>query len=104
MSNRAPFYTGLLGNVYARAGKVDEARAILSELDAGRDRGYIPPHAFAYIYAGLNDLDSAFEWQDRANADCASPFNYFSPVIEVMHADSRHADDLRERGWRNWNA
>ena len=100
MSNRAPFYTGLLGNVYARAGKVDEARAILSELEAGRDRGYVPPHAFAYIYAGLNELDAAFEWQDRANADYAAPFNYFSPVIEVMHADPRHTEDLRDRGWR----
>jgi serine/threonine-protein kinase len=102
MSNRAPFYIGLLGNVYARAGKADEARAILDELEAGRDRGYIPPHAFAYIYAGLNDLDRAFEWQDRANDDCASPFNYFSPFIESMHRDPRHADDLRARGWRRW--
>jgi TolB-like protein/Tfp pilus assembly protein PilF len=100
MSNRAPFYTGLLGNVYARAGKVDEARAILSELEAGRDRGYVPPHAFAYIYAALNDLDSAFEWQDRANEDAASPFNYFSPVIDMMHDDPRHIEDLRQRGWR----
>jgi len=102
MSNRAPFYTGLLGNVYARAGKVDEARAILSELEAGRDRGYVPPHAFAYIYAALNDLDSAFEWQDRANEDAASPFNYFSPVIDMMHDDPRHIEDLRQRGWRTW--
>jgi len=103
MSNRAPFYIGLLGNFYACAGRVDEARAILSELEAGRDRGYVPPHAFAYIYAALNDLDSAFEWQDRANEDAASPFNYFSPVIDMMHGDPRHTEDLRQRGWRMWN-
>ena len=27
--------------------------------------------------------------------DGASPFNYFSPVIEIMHADERHAAELR---------
>jgi eukaryotic-like serine/threonine-protein kinase len=102
MSNRSPFYIGLLGHVYARAGRAGDARAILAELDAGATGGYIPPHAFAYIYAGLGEMDRAFEWQDRANADGASPFNYFSPVIDVMRADPRHEEDLRERGWRQW--
>jgi serine/threonine-protein kinase len=103
MSNRAPFYIGLLGNFYARAGRVEAARALLRELEANAASGYIPPHAYAYIHAGLGDLDRAFEWQDRANADGAAPFNYFSPVIEVMQCDPRHAEDLRERGWRQWN-
>jgi len=51
--------------------------------------------------SGLGDLDRAFEWQDRTNADGAGcPFNSLSRVIDVMHADPRHAEDLRERGWR----
>jgi tetratricopeptide (TPR) repeat protein len=110
-SNRAPFCVGLLGNFYARAGRIEEAQAVLVEL---RDRAakartadglkvYVPPHAFAYAYAGLGDLDAAFEWQRRAHDDGGSPFNYFSPVIECMHADPRHRADLRSMGWRQWD-
>lgn len=115
MSNRAPFYVGLLGNFYARAQRTEEAKAVLAELydraangnredPTARDgpRVYVPPHAFAYVYAGLGDLDAAFEWQGRACDDQASPFNYFSPVIECMHGDPRHDADLRRMGWRQW--
>lgn len=110
-SNRAPFYVGLLGNFYARAGRVADARAVLAELHdrAGKAQTaegvkvYVPPHAFAYVHAGLGDLDAAFEWQRRARDDGAAPFNYFSPVIECMHADPRHEADLRSMGWRQWS-
>lgn len=99
MSGRAPFYVGLLGNFYGRAGQPDQARRILAELtERGLDQ-YVPPHAFAYVYAGLGDLDAAFAWQARAFEDGAAPFNYFSPVIENMHADPRHDADLRRMGW-----
>ncbi len=102
MSNRAPFYIGLLGNFFARAGRVDEAHAIIAELEARMAETYVPPHAFTFIYAGLGDLERAFDWQDRANADGASPFNYFSPVIEELQTHPRHLEDLRQRGWRAW--
>lgn len=110
-SNRAPFYVGLLGNFYARAGRTADAHAVLAELHdratkaqtAAGPHVYVPPHAFAYVHAGLGDLDAAFEWQRRAHADGAAPFNYFSPVIECMHADPRHEADLRSMGWRQWS-
>ena len=103
MSNRAPFYLGLLGNFFARAGREDDARALLSELDSRMADTYIPPHAFTYIYAGLGDLDRAFAWQDRANEDGASPFNYFNPVIQQLQDHPRHLEDLALRGWRRWS-
>lgn len=102
MSNRAPFYIGLLGNFFARAGRRDEAQAILAELQSRMADTYVPPHAFTFIYAGLGDLDRAFEWQDRANDDGASPFNYFSPVIQELQQHPRHLEDIRQRGWKAW--
>lgn len=110
-SNRAPFYVGLLGNFYARAGRIQEAHAVLAELHDRAAKAetaegatvYVPPHACAYVHAGLGDLDAAFAWQRRARDDGASPFNYFSPVIECMHADPRHEADLRSMGWRQWD-
>ena len=101
MSDRAPFYLALLGNLHARAGARDKALAILDELNQMASQRYVPPHSQAFIYAGLGDLDRAFEWQAKAFADGASPFTYLSPVIENMHADPRHLAEMRRMGWRH---
>jgi hypothetical protein len=100
MSDRAPFYLGVLGHYHARNGAIDKADAILEELGRLAATRYVPPHCQAYIYAGANDLDRAFEWQARAYDDGASPFYYFSPLIENLHADPRHRADLRRMGLR----
>jgi serine/threonine-protein kinase len=97
MSRRAPFYLGLLGNVYARAGRHEKVKEIVDELERTGHR-YVPPHCMAYIYAGLGDLDRAMEWEARAFDDGASPFNYYSPIIENLHADPRHTAELRRMG------
>ena len=100
MSERAPFYLGLLGNFYARAGARDVARGLIAELEGLAAEKYVPPHCMTYIYAGMDDLDRAFEWQAKAFEDGASPFNYFSPVIDNLHRDPRHLAELRRMGLR----
>jgi serine/threonine-protein kinase len=100
MSGHAPFYLGVLGHYYARIGASDKVRDILEELASLADTRYVPPHCLVYIYAGANDLDRAFEWQAKAYDDGASPFYYFSPLIENLHADPRHTAELRRMGLR----
>ncbi len=107
MSDRAPFYLGLLGNLYARRGTRSRVDELLKELRERHDahvhdaaKPYVPPHCFAYVYAGLGELDEAIAWEARAHPDGASPFNYFSPVIENLHGDPRHVAELRRMGWR----
>ena len=100
MSGRGPFYLGMLGHYYARKGAADRARQILEELEGISAQRYVPPHCMTYIYAGLNDLDSAFEWQARAQDDGASPFYYTSPVLGNLQADPRHAEQMRRMGWK----
>jgi TolB-like protein/Tfp pilus assembly protein PilF len=90
LSNRAPFYLGLLGQIYAETGRLAEADAILAELDAKSKTGYVPPHCYVYIYASLGDKDRAFAWQDKACEDGAPPFYFFSPAIASLHDDPRH--------------
>jgi serine/threonine-protein kinase len=102
-ANRGPFYIGLLGNFYARAGCVNEAKAILAELTERARTIYVPPHAFSYVYAGLGDLDAAFEWQAKAHDDGAAAFNYCSPVIDNMRGDPRHLAQMRAMGWLSWD-
>jgi eukaryotic-like serine/threonine-protein kinase len=100
LSGRAPFYIGLLGSCYARAGRRSDAEAILAELDAMAGQRYLPPHAYAYIYCDLGDLDRAFEWQEKACDEGAPPFNFLSPMLEPMQADPRHAQHLARMGLR----
>ena len=100
MSDRAPFYLGVLGHYHARNGALDKAEEILDELARAVAVRYVPPHCQAYIYAGANDLDRAFEWQAKAYDDGASPFYYFSPLIENLQTDPRHHAELQRMGLR----
>ncbi len=102
MSGRAPFYLGVLGHYYARSGATDKVRELVEELEGIVDQRYVPPHCFAYIHAGSNDIDLALEWQAKAYDDGAAPFNYYSPLIENLHADPRHTAELRRMGLRAW--
>jgi serine/threonine-protein kinase len=101
MSRRAPFYLGLLGHFCARAGDRTRVAELLDELDRLAASGiYVPPHCQAYIYTGLDDIDRAIAWESKAYDDGASPFNYFSPVIDKLQRDPRHAVELERMGLR----
>jgi len=102
MSGGAPFYLGVLGHYYARSGETDKVRQIVEQLNRLAGERYVPPHCFAYIHAGLNELDRAFEWQSKAYDDGASPFNYLSPLIENMQSDARHSAELHRMQLRAW--
>jgi serine/threonine protein kinase/tetratricopeptide (TPR) repeat protein len=92
-SGRMVFYVGLLGKMYADTGErrnIAKAKKILEEFDTMRAAGrYVPPHAWVYVYAGLRDLDRAFDWQKKAVEDSASPFYYLSPQLGILHRDPR---------------
>ena len=57
---------GWLGLSLALAGKVAEARILLGRLHEMAATAYVPPTSFAWIHLGLGEIDSAFEWLDRA--------------------------------------
>jgi len=102
MSGGAPFYLGILGHYYARSGATDKVRQIVEQLDQLAGQRYVPPHCFAYIYAGSNEIDRAFDWQAKAYDDGASPFNYFSPLIENLQSDPRHIAEVQRMQLRAW--
>ena len=58
MLSRAPFFTGLLGMIYARAGRSADATRLMREIEDRGSRGeYIPSFAKIAICAGLQDLE-----------------------------------------------
>ena len=89
LSRRGAFYLGLMGQIHSEMGHTTQVEEILAELHArAATREYIPPHAFAYIYAARGDKDRAFEWQQKACEDGAPPF-YFSSLVSLA-SDPRH--------------
>lgn len=56
----------LRGYVLARSGQVAEAQAVLHLLEARAKERYVPPYAFALVYAGLGERAPVFAWLDKA--------------------------------------
>jgi tetratricopeptide (TPR) repeat protein len=94
LSGRAPFYLGLLGQIYAETGRTADVDLVLAELNSRAATSYIPPHCYVYIYASLGDKDQAFAWQEKACVDGAPPFYFLSPGISSLHDDPRHKAHL----------
>ena len=92
--SKEPIRVRVLGWVYARAGRVEEARAVLAELDELSRDAYVAPDCFAMVYAGLGDNDQAFDWLEKALAERSPHLNYlkFHPEWEPLRDDPRWAD------------
>jgi Tfp pilus assembly protein PilF len=63
---RSSFALGNLGWAYASTGRTAEALTLLEELQARAQAQYTPPWSFAVIYAGLGEMDKAFDWFEKA--------------------------------------
>jgi tetratricopeptide (TPR) repeat protein len=61
-----------LGYAFAKAGNQGHARALLAELIAEAESGYVWPLALALLYAGLGEDDKALEWLETAFEDRVS--------------------------------
>jgi len=85
----------LLSYALARAGRRDEARAILADLLSGRTRSH-GAFGVAIAYAGLGDLDQAFAWLGRAVDEGTLTRDLMLPVFAELHRDPRF-EDVRRR-------
>ncbi len=97
LTNRAPFYLGLLGRCYGVFGMRDGALKLVSELMCQGPDTYVSPQCFVYIYAGLGEPRLALTYQEQAYDDGASPFNYLMPSIRDLYAlDPYHKRRLEQ--------
>ena len=71
------------------SGNKTEARALLKRLHDISARGYVPPTSFAWIHLGLGEIDSAFEWLNRAVDECDQ---YMMPIKSYRFFDPIRAD------------
>jgi TolB-like protein len=77
---------GWLGLTLGLSGNTAEARSLLNRLHAKAAKGYVPPTSFAWIYLGLGEIDTAFEWLDRSVDECdqfmmpIKSYEFFDPI------------------------
>lgn len=87
-----------LSLAYHALGRPEESDAALAELSStyGQDRAY----HIAQVHAYRGDVDSAFNWLERAVQDNATSLTYLAvePMFFNIHADDRWMPLLRRTG------
>jgi TolB-like protein/DNA-binding SARP family transcriptional activator len=96
--SRAPL--AFLGYSLARAGRRDEATAILSDLLAGRKYSH-GAFGIAVVYAGLRDYDQAFVWLDKAVEEGSVRVYIMDPLFDDLHRDPRFERFRARMGLQN---
>ena len=92
---------GRMAYAYARAGKVEQAQAIIDDLQRMEEGGYVSPSGYFWAYLGLGQLDQAFEWLNRAieqNSFLIIMTMKTHPALAPMRSDPRFEEALAKAG------
>jgi TolB-like protein/Tfp pilus assembly protein PilF len=99
LSGRAPYYLSCYAWGLARAGRVEEARAGLAELESRATTEYVQHLQLAVVHSALGDLDRAFELLELAVRDHSGWIGCPRiPLFENFRRDPRYAEHLRRIG------
>lgn len=96
-----PAITAALGHAYARAGRRDQARDMLSKLDSLCQRRYVSPYWRSIVYAGLGAKDLALEAIEKAleDRDVWLVWLKVEPRFDPLRADLRFRRLLETLGF-----
>jgi serine/threonine-protein kinase len=80
-----------LAHACARAGRADEARSLLDELQGLSRRRYVSPYWIAMVHLGLGERDAALAWLQRA---VEARFDWVTdlavePAFDPLRSDAR---------------
>jgi serine/threonine protein kinase/Tfp pilus assembly protein PilF len=80
-----------LGYVYALAGQRDEAEAVLRQLESLSDQRYVSPVDMAMLHVGLDNIDQAIEYLEKAYEEHADRMSWIKvhPVFDPLRSDPR---------------
>jgi tetratricopeptide (TPR) repeat protein len=98
LSGRTPLHLAFLGGAYAWAGRIGEAQKLLEELKKIGEKAYVPSSAFAAIYAGLKEIDKAFNWYEKVieERETAAALYYLIPLFDPLRSHPRYHAMLRK--------
>jgi TolB-like protein/Flp pilus assembly protein TadD len=88
-----PHALGHMGNVYARMERVGEAHAMISKLEEHVQKNGVGRYEIALVYAGLGELDKAFDWLGRSfdARDKGLTYLKIDPCLDPLRSDPRFA-------------
>jgi serine/threonine protein kinase/tetratricopeptide (TPR) repeat protein len=95
-TNEVRFSQG--GYNYARCGRVDRATALLDSLLAMSKREYVDPCHIAFVYAGLGQADTMFEWLEKGYEQHSFQMMVFPTEFRAYRDDPRFIDLARRVG------
>ncbi|HAF13062.1 MAG TPA: hypothetical protein DCK99_05045 [Blastocatellia bacterium] len=92
-----PLVIGQLGYAYAKSGRKDEARKLLTELKELAKRRYVASFWIAMIYVGLDEKDEAFAWLEKAYQERSWWLVWIKmdPKVDSLRSDPRLTDLMR---------
>jgi TolB-like protein/DNA-binding winged helix-turn-helix (wHTH) protein/Tfp pilus assembly protein PilF len=85
---------------YARCGRADEARLLLSQALEAKGPGYLEPNAVAYVFVALGDHEHALTWLERAVKERAPYVAEMAvePALDPLRSDPRFVRLLKKVG------
>ena len=96
----SPQVQAYLGHAYAASGQEDKAREILDNLIEQSEERFVSPLCIMMIYAGLNEVDEAFEWLEKGYEERAFDITYLNvwPLVDNLRSDPRFVEILERIG------
>jgi adenylate cyclase len=80
-----------LVGAYGMAGRTDEAKRLLAQVQEAEDRDQVPSIEHAWAYFGLGEIDSMFDFLERSASEKGEglPFALINPVLKSYRSDRR---------------
>lgn len=99
--NAGPLALSYVGCLYGLAGDREKAQQVLDELQTLSAKKHVQRYCFAMVYAGLGEMDRAFEWLEQAYEQREGVLVLLKPMpplIPALDADPRLPGLLRRIG------
>jgi hypothetical protein len=80
------------------AGRTEEARAVIRELEARRATRYVPSYGLAAVHSALGERDTALDLLERsfAERDALMVFLKVDPKWDSMRSEPRFTELMRK--------
>ncbi len=100
LSGNSASMTALIGHVYAVSGRRDKALEVLEELKERSKREYVSSFFFILIYLGLDEVEQAFKWLERAYKERSTHLVWLKvdPIFDSLRLDARFTELIQRVG------
>ncbi len=98
-----PLILAFRAQIYALAGRRNEAEIQLAELLEVAKQSYVCAYEIALAYVTLGEMDQAFDWFEQALRDASDclVFTKVDPRFEGLHKDPRYRELLKKTGFED---